>query len=78
MRPPETSGRPQTSVIAATAPAVPAPGADHLVAQVQLPVGVALGGLLGEVDVGEKSLGSPLVRSGHETNVAEQLVAAAR
>ena len=28
-----------------------APGADDLVAQVELPVGVALGGLVGEVDV---------------------------
>src|SRR5439155_18320622 len=55
---------------------VPAPGADHLVAQVELPVGVALGGLIGEVEVGGKVARLPSVDRAEEANVAEQLVSA--
>ena len=67
------AGRPQTSVTCATLPSSPRQRADHLVAEVELPVGVALGGLGGEVGGRRRCRPARRPRRRHERDVAEEL-----
>ncbi len=75
--PPAIIGTPQTSVICATLPFSPRQHADDVVVEVELPVGVLLGGLRGEVGA-SLEVARRAARTLGEGDEPEQLVAGRR